>query len=62
MNTTALLGHINRPEPAAVTRLWLDNTVRLLRAVGRALWNGLYTMTKARILLEHGSRRPARRL
>ena len=62
MTSITLPDDIERLELKATARLWLQTTVLLLRAVGRRTWKVLYFVTKARILLEHGARRPARRL
>jgi len=62
MTSITLPDDIERLELKATARLWLQTTVLLLRAVGRRTWKVLYIVTKARILLEHGARRPARRL
>jgi len=62
MNSVTLPDAIERLELKATARLWLQSTVLLLRAVGRRIWKVLYSITKARMLLEHGPRRPARRL
>ena len=43
-------------------RAWLDSSAQVLRIAAHAAWNGLYAITKARLLLEQGVRRPARRL
>jgi len=62
MNSVTLPGAIERLELKFAARLWLRSTVLLLRAVRHRIWNALYFVTKARMLLEHGPRRPARRL
>ena len=62
MNSVTLPDAIERLEVKATAQLWLQSTVLLLRAVGSRIWKALYFVTKARILIEHGPRRPARRL
>ena len=62
MNTTVLTCGTKHLDLAAVTGQWIASTTLLVRAVGAALWKGLYAITKARILLEHGAPRAVRRL
>ena len=62
MNSITLARATERIELGFLTRLWLRSTARLLRAVGHRIWSVVYFATKARILIEHGPRRPARRL
>ena len=61
--STTTLNTIHAPlELGTALRLWLDITAKVLRLAARAAWNGLYAITKARLLLEHGEHRPVRRL
>lgn len=62
MNANVLPSGIDRLDLAAAGRLWLGSTGLLVRATGRTLLDGLYAITKARLLLVHGSERTARRL
>ncbi|MEK6594199.1 MAG: hypothetical protein AABZ67_14080 [Pseudomonadota bacterium] len=52
------------PQPAlgATFRQWLHDGAPLLRTALHAAGNGLLKITKARILLEPGTRRASRRL
>jgi len=43
-------------------RQWLKSSGCLLRAIAKSAWRTLYFVTKARLLTEHGERRPARRI
>ena len=62
MSSVTLPDAIERLELKATARLWLQSTVLLLRAVSCRIWKAFYFVTKARILIEQGPRRPARRL